>query len=661
MSQALEALLPGVAALVPQQPTLQFTQWVDQFLDTPIPDVPDPATAPASCATYLDGVRKVAIDAGKQRPLIRVTDGNLDVMCELEGELEASMEDISDDTGKVTLTILYDNWLVDWMTNQTMIVSDLNLLIDPIPTQPDWRTRWGGKITELHVKKDDKGIHSIQITALHFREHAKRLLVAANPIFAPEIQLPRMWVLPGPLRTILFITAFINLGRLFVPGWSTITNIANPAAWISPLGPDAAFNVLPTMWPIQPAFVDPVLDTSRWTTLGATWTTWHESFKDLLTDAGCQMRFYTYLTTDPDSPNIELANILNLAPDLLSLLGINLGNLDQTLAADLGKLVAPLRNAVVCAFEDISGSTGPTGTAADGLLDTVAVTLDDLITPIAINLNTGDTFDPGGVLNGEPVEEASGVGQTQLIEQLLGVAPAPPQVIWWDGQWNGMINTDLTWHKGSVKTIMTGSKSPSIVNQAQTFAIRYGLSQLQTVITAGLGGGLGGVAVGTQGAAPVGAGLDNLYQGQLDNSLLAWERFTDPIRALNAGDMAWQEHFEKGSGTAYTLASILTLRSGDWKTRAFAAFKAETRDGNPWIANLDYRVGDRVGFEQNGIIYVDNAVSIKREWSWSQPLVVSMKIGEDKLKADPFNAAFKTIAAVYSLVGELAGEGTLFG
>lgn len=650
MTQLLETFLPDVANLA-RLPGLSFSRWVDDLLPTPgQPDVPDPLTAPASCATYLNGLRDVTIQAGKQRPLIRVTDGNLDVMCELDGELSCSMEDLSDDTGKVTLKILFNNWLANWLTQQKMDVEDLNLIIDPIPTQPDWRTRWGGKITEIHVKKDDQGIHSIEITALHFREHAKRLLVAANPIFPPEIQLPRMWILPGPLRTILFITAFVNLARLFMPGWSAITNIANPAGWINPLNPDAALNVLPTSWPIQPAFVDPVLDQSRWTTMGATWTDWHSSFKDLLTDAGCQMRFYTYLTTDKDSPNDELAKIVNLGPDLLRLLGIDITSFE----GPLDKLVAPTRNCCVVKFENISGVTGPSGTAADGLLQTVAVTLDNLITPVTINLATGTTFDPGQMLNGEPVQDATGIDRTYLFEQLTMTAPDPPKVIWWDGEYNGMLSTDLTWHKGTVKTVMTGSKSPTIVNEAQTFVIRYALSQLGQEIDKTLGIGVG------QTSGP-GAGLESLYQGQLDNTLLAWQRFTDPIRALYAGDLAWQEHFEKGSGTAYTLASVLTLRDGNWKTRAFAAFKAQTRDGNPWIANVDYHVGDRVGFEQDGIIYVDNVHGIKRTWDWQKPLEVNVTIGEDKQKADPFNAAFKTMAAMYQFVGALAGEGTLFG
>jgi hypothetical protein len=201
---------------------------------------------------------------------------------------------------------------------------------------------------------------------------------------------------------------------------------------------------------------------------------------------------------------------------------------------------------------------------------------------------------------------------------------------------------------------MTGSKSPVIVNEAQTFAIRYGLSQLSDVLNTWLAGPTGQTQV------PQTPGLDNLYQGQLDNTLLAWQRFTDPIRALDAGDMAWQEHFEKGSGTAYTLSTIVTLRDGDWKTRPFAAFKADAIDGAPWIANYDYWLGDRVGFEENGIIYVDNVHGIKYEWSWDKALTVSLKIGEDKQKGDPFGAAFKTMASIYSLVGEIAGEGTLF-
>lgn len=630
-------------------------QWVFNLLPLAgSSGVPDPVTQPAQTATYLTGLGNLVNGFNHVRPLIRLFDANLENNLQITGELNCSVEELADDTGACQVEILYDNWIVDWIKNQTMVTADLNLVIDPHATQPDWRTRWGGKVTEMHVGKNDKGNNTIKFKAVSFREHAKNLLIASNPILPPEVQLPRLWVLPGPACTVCATTAFVNLARIFMPGWSTIDNIFNPAGWVNPLD---GFSVLPTEWPIQIAYLNPINDESRWTCVGASWTsTWHDAFKDILSDAGCFMRVYTYLTTDADSPNQELNLILAQS-------GADTGGGDI-----LGN---PLRNCCIFSFENKSGVTGPTGTLLDGMLQLVGVTLDDLITPVAIDLNTGNVYDPGQVLNGETVEEASGIGQTYLIEQLLDVAPAPPKVIWWDGTFNGVLNSDLFWHKGSVKTIMVGSHSPVLVNEAQTFAIKYALAELSYLIYAanpdpvgdgGADGGNAGAAVqASSWMTPGTPGLDALYQGQLDDVLLAWERFTDPIRAFYAGDVAWQEHYQKGtSGTAYTLAGILDLRVGDWVTRAYGTYKAGSYDGHPWVADYDYFLGDRVGFEQDGIIWVDNCYKIKREWDWEKPMEVEVTIGEDKQKSDPFGAAFRTIAMLYNLVGSVVGQGTIF-
>jgi len=631
--------------------TTTFSRWVDGLLPVVGPEVPDQRISPCRTAAYLEGKRQAVLQVGKVRPLIRLADKNLEYMTELEGELSCSVEELWDDSGVAKVVITYDNWLMDYITNQTMPVEDLHLIIDFVPTKPNWRTRWGGKITEINIQSDERGTHSIELTALSHREHAKRILIAANPVFPPEVQLPRMWVLPGPARTICAVTLAINLARLFMPGWSTGTNVFNPAAWINPLGPDALLNFSPLNWPIQVAFVNPALDQSRWTTLGAAWTDAHTVFKDVLADSGVMMRAYTYLTTDEDSPNTELEQLLDT--ELIeSVIDQPLGTL-----AEIKKLAAPARNCVVFAFENKSGATGPTGTVADGLLNAVAVTLDQLITPLVVDLRSGETFDAGQTLNGQTVQDAAGIDRTFLLERLALTAPDPPMVIWRQGEFNGMLTNDLTWRKGSVKTVMTGSKSPTIVNEAQTFAIKYGLARLSDVINnyaANLG------AAG-QTQVPMTNGLDNLYQNQLDNTLLAWQRYTDPMRALHAGAHAFQEHFEAGTGTAYTLASILTLREGNWKTRPWASFKATTLNGQPWVCFIDYQLGDRLGFEHDGIIYVDNVYGIKWEWNWEKPVGVTLKIGEDRMRSDPFGAAFKTLANVWKFASQLAGEGTLFG
>jgi hypothetical protein len=60
---------------------LRFTQWLDDFLPTPgATGVPDLMTQPLQCMTYLNGVRDLMAQSGKQKPLIRLGDSNLEVM-----------------------------------------------------------------------------------------------------------------------------------------------------------------------------------------------------------------------------------------------------------------------------------------------------------------------------------------------------------------------------------------------------------------------------------------------------------------------------------------------------------------------------------------------------------------------------------------------------
>ena len=538
------------------------------------------------------------------------------------------------DSGQAKLVIRYENWLTNFIVNLTNIDEDLHLLIDPVPTQPDWRTRWGGKIHQINMKKNEDGSNTIELLAISHREHAKKLMIAANPIFAPEVQLPRMWILPGNTRTILWITFMINLFRLYFPGLNVIDNLLNPVQWID----TDLLNINPLHFPIQVAFVNPVTDQSRTSVVSGTWTDWHTATEDMLKDSGVIMRAYTWLTTDADTPHTELVSMINTLPKVLS--------------KPLDHLVRPTRNCVVFSLEDMSGQTGPTGTALDGLLNLIGVTLDDLFTTVLIDGNTGLT------LNGEPLVDVN--GDTPVFESLLGVAPAPPKAIWRDGHYSGTVESQHTQYKGAPQTIMTGGHSPVIVNEGISFGIKYGLAQLSQVIDEEIGAFLslnpGNLAL----QVPATPGLDNLYQGQLSDVFFAWERLTDPSRAAWNGDLAYQEYFERGSATAYTLSSVLTLREGDYKTRAYEGFVAKVRNGMPWLLDVDVRLGERAGFERDGVIYVDQITAIKRTWDREKPVLCSLSIGDDKDKSDPISRGMRALASVWQVVGALAGQGTLF-
>jgi len=606
----MSSLLGGVDTGLVTAP-LEFTRWMnDQFKRVIAEkDKPDPSD-PMSQFRYVKGRRDVIEASARQRPMLRLFDKNMKPVAQIAGERTASVEEMWSDSGQANVVLRYENWLTDFILHQTKIHEDLHLVVDPNPTAPTWRTRWGGKITGINAKRDSSGIHTLELEAISNRQHAKNLLFAANPIFPPEIQLPKMWVLPGNTRTILSASMFINLARLFFPLLSIPTNIFNPFSWIN----GGITGLDPLSWPLQVAFVNPLLDQSRLSVIGSAWTDWHSAMDDMLKDAGCGFRAYTWLEEDEDSPHTELVDIAR-----------------GTVAEEfVDQATRPHRNCIIFAVEDKSGVTGPTGTAVDGVINLIGATLDDMITETLINLDEDQD------------------GETDpLFRKLFGVAPEKPKTIWYEGQFSGIIESERRQHKGPVKTIMTGSRSPAIVNQAQTFAIRYALSQLAQTIA------FYGQAQGTE-------GLDNLYQGQLDNTLLAWMRFTDPTRALWTGDMAWQEHFEKGGGTAYTLSGIVTLRVGQYKTRAWQGFTVKVINGRPHAVDVDVGLGDRAGFEQHGIIFTDQITAIKRSWSRQDPVTVSLAIGDDNDKEDPAARGLRALQAVWTTLSHFLGEGTIF-
>jgi hypothetical protein len=593
-------------------PSLEFTRHITEAMHNYVIDAfskPLPASDPLSRYRYARERRQTLADAHRQQPLVRLQDKNYNQLARVGSEMSCYFEEIAADSGEAGVVIRGGDYLGDFVRNAVRVEEDLHLSIDTNPTQPSWKTRWGGKITTINVKRDSSGIHTVEMIATSNREHLKNILVGSTPLFPPEIQPIKMWFLPANTRTACAVTLFINLLRQFDPIASIPTNIFNPGGWINPLSPDALLNLLPTEWPIQVQFVNPLLDQSRTTLLTGAWTDFHSSTVDLLKDAGCTARVYTYFTEDADNPHPEL---------------------EAVVGSDLANFARPQRNALVAAFEDHSGYAGPTGTAVDGVINLFASTLDDLITTTVfpVDANNDGEVDP-------------------VFRKLFLVAPPPPWASYRDGQESGIIESNYTQHKGPVKTAMTGGRSPTIVNDLQTFAIRYAISQIAQ-------------AVALAGELPAVEGLDNLYQGQLDNVLLAWQRYTNPLRALFTGDMGYLEHLEHPGGSAYTLSSVLTLRQADYKKRAYRSFKTSIRNGAPYIVMYDLLLDDRVSFEQDGILYVDQVSAIKYEYDRHKPITYTVSVGDDAEGSDPFSAGIRVLQAMYSLIGAVVGQGSLF-
>lgn len=583
--------------------------------------VPDPVKNPITAYRWMDAKRKVKDAESRAQPLIRLWDKDMRFIGRIAGEKSLDVEMKLHDTGTGSIVLPASNWINKFLRTDVRANDDLNITIDPYPNNRNWRTRYGCKVTAVRNVRTEAGLHELHFDVAENREHWKHLYFAATPWFAPEIQPLKAWVLPGNTRTIVAATGFVNLARIFFPPLALIDNWINPGAWLKPLQDGRLWS--PLNWPIQMQFVNPLTDSSRFSVLASRWSSAHDTCEGLLKDSGCNVRAYTWLTEDEDSPHPELAALIGQ------------------------EAARPARNCIVLAVEDKSGVVGLTGTAIDGAVNLVAATADDLISELLYEFRDADAIDPRTNQNVPP-----------YVRDSLGIAPIKPSIVFRESLEQSPIkSSERAIFKSKAKSILAGGKSPGWVNQLQTFGIKFGLSFIQLTHVYGGGPGGGGMA----GPAPQGSGLEEIYQGQLDNMLLAFMRHTDPLRDVAAGDMGYLEYFtQEGGGTAYTISSALTLRQGHWKTRPYQSFKVVIWNRRPYQLFYDFDLGDRALFEIDGLLYSDQFTAIRMHYDESTPKTFDVTIGTGSEQEDPMGQAVRSLQTIWSAIGTIFGSNDLY-
>lgn len=538
------------------------------------------------------------------QPLIRIWDKEMRAIARVEIPESWECEEIAHDNGMARIELVgKDNeWIRDLILFKTKPAEDLHITIDPDPSKPhDWRNRWGGKVESIiDVERANKPTVTT-ITAVSNRIHLRHIMLAAAPILPHAVQIPKMFLWGGPCVTTCATAVLINLFRIYTLNgfWPLPRNLFDPLAWIN--------NINPLNWPIQVMPVRPIVDQSRWVTIGSRWQDAESILTPVMKDAGVICHAYTWLPGDP-------------AP------------YSHVFGPDLGELLKPTRPCVILSFEDQSGVNGPTGTAIDGLLNLFAATADDIFTETLFAVD-GD---------GDGVTDP-------FIRKILGVAPKRPPFVYRDTGYGGTLSKTLAVHKSKAITIVVGGRSPGWVNQAITYAIRYGISQLAQTIT----------LPGTATQIPGSEGLDNLYQGQLDDTMLAFMPFVDPMRSGMVGSYARNEHFEQPGGSAFTMSSVMTARQGWWATRPYSSMRFDIDDSLYRIGE-DIRLGSRVSAERKGVLYTDQIMAIKRSGSRNSSGRPIISFGDDSREEDPVAQGFAAIAKVANFAAALAGSGSIF-
>ena len=563
------------------------------------------ATQFADLELHLAERRHALLSRRLPQPLIRVWDKKMQLIARVVLQESWDCEEIAHDDGTAHIEIVgKDNdWLREIVCFDTKPAEDLHITIDPDPDRPhDYKNRWGGKVETIEDDEVKGQPARTVLNCISNRKHLEHIYLAATPLFPHAIQPLKMFLWGGPCVTACATAVMINLARIYALNgfWPIPRDIFNPQNWIE--------NFNPLNWPIQVMPVNPVLDQSRWVVFGARWKDAKTILTPVMKDAGVICKAYTWLPGDP--------------PPYAGVFG------------ELGECLTPTRACVILDFVDESGVGGPTGTAADGLLNLFAATADDLITELLLPI------------------DADGDGETDpFIRKILGVAPKRPPFVYRDVGFGGVESRKMVIHKSKAVTIITGGKSPGWVNMAITFGIRYGISQLANAVTS-----IPGAPAQLTGSE----GLDNLYQGQLDDTLLAFMSFVDPRRSTEVGPYAFNEFFETGSGSAFTISSVFTLREGWWKTRPYTSFKFDVGDASPFKLGEDLGLGSRCSAERRGVLYTDQIMAIRRQGNRNTSGRPVISFGDDSREEDPVARGIAAIGTVANFAAMLAGSGDMF-
>lgn len=160
----------------------------------------------------------------------------------------------------------------------------------------------------------------------------------------------------------------------------------------------------------------------------------------------------------------------------------------------------------------------------------------------------------------------------------------------------------------------------------------------------------------------IGGSVDTLLKPFYEDTVLAWMSVKLFARASKQGSSRLFEYFQSGGDKAYTITSMMVLRTGAWATKTVRQDTIEITDGGPWIigdrgvghAWLSTRVGGLVPGDTRRQIYMDRIRALKLHQERGQRPRFELTIGDNTADEDPATAAWNRIE---NLLGEVHSLG----
>jgi len=227
-----------------------------------------------------------------------------------------------------------------------------------------------------------------------------------------------------------------------------------------------------------------------------------------------------------------------------------------------------------------------------------------------------------------------------------GSLPKAPGIILRDGIRTGVQTSHFKWRPATDVGVVTGGHSMPGVNELISAGIQMAGDLVAMMI----------------GVPPVGGAADAILAPLYTDTLLAFMKWKDIGRAQDLGWSHFHESWGEGADRAYTLAALIALRTGMWRTRETTSHTVTVADGTEGLrvgqnGRGNCYIGTRIGttkrnFGKPGRVYVDTVSEIVLSYSRTASPAFTLTIGE-RPDEDPIIKGLEMIQEMFSIAQEL--------
>ncbi|AXH45784.1 minor tail protein [Gordonia phage GEazy] len=498
-------------------------------------------------------------------PVTFVFDGHQNLQHILLDVRKLHCEDLENDTGVIELEIEFSHPVAQWLHDRKGAMARGEGELFHIDVEKNG-VRLTGRYESKTVRRDKTGRRILVITCLTDYENLKWIDCWCNPFLPFIFQFPRLFLLAGPAIWVLKTALFLNLWRIFSSVWQIPDDPLNPLQWLT-----GSLNFSDWDIVVKPTtFLEDMAAGTSHCVFFSRFGKWHDRSKMILADA--ELSVVTRRLREGDPEPWEGAFLMGVRP---------------------GQLVV-----------DIVDKSGHLEGRANGgtWFDGMTRGFREFTTDFAENIETE--------LLGAPS------WPSEFLEEYLGTPKGFP-VAHFPADAPGAAETEFTETPAKGSIINTGGESAPGIDEGISAGIQLAgdaPSAAGLVIAVG-----GGASISIP---PLGGAIDAILKPFYQGTVLAWISVKLLNRIQQSGSSRYLEYFIDAPGKAYTLSSLMVIRTAVYATERKKKKKATASSSTGyvigWPGSGHFYKGDQGSFEiagdETGEIHVERAMKTSLDW-----------------------------------------------